>query len=187
MNKGWRYESNRHALAARGIKSGQNKIDDTGCPHSPKDLYSWKAYDGTQVVVCKKCHNILRGAAPTREEEDARYLRELKSRGEPIVLGIKGHGSIDGDIKVSLEGADELIPLLKSRGITQQAVSAFISDAGSQHIQGKYKNVDVDVTVTHPGPNQYRIAGKINGNPVDRTVTKDQIRQVWNKIKGELM
>lgn len=48
------------------------------CPHKPQDLYTWMAYnvtpDGTLertlVVVCKKCHKILKGSA---EEAIAKY------------------------------------------------------------------------------------------------------------------
>lgn len=180
MTKGWRYETNRHALAARGIetigegsrvyvrptkKRGFVEEIQRGKGPTGQDVYTVREDDGWYVDVYKG---------------DLKGTKALKSRGEPIVLDVEGKGHM----KVSLTGADELIPLLKSRGIAQQAISAFISDAGSQHVQGKVRNVDVDVMVTHPGPNQYRIAGKINGNPVDRTVTKDQIRQVWNKIRG---
>lgn len=109
--------------------------------------------------------------------------RGIRSRGEPIVLGIKGRGSIDGDIKISLEGAEELAPLLRSRGLMTQAMSAFQATSGTQIIKGSLPSgVDVDLTVTHPGSDMYHVNGDI-GYHMDRTFTKQQIIDFYNKIK----
>ena len=33
------------------------------CKHPPSRLYSWIAYDGTIVVCCLECGEVLRGGA----------------------------------------------------------------------------------------------------------------------------
>ena len=131
---GWRNESQRHGLAARGIKT-------TGSSFS--------------------------------------------ARGTPIVLDIKGKGSFDGDLRISLEGAEELAPLLQSRGVRMQAWSAFNSTSGTQKINGRIKGVDVDLKVTHPGKDLYHVEGDMYYH-IDRTFTRKELTGFYEKVK-ELM
>jgi hypothetical protein len=37
----------------------------TDCPHPPARHYAWFAYDGTLVVACCRCGEVLKGAADT--------------------------------------------------------------------------------------------------------------------------
>jgi hypothetical protein len=109
-------------------------------------------------------------------------LLQMRSSGHPIVLGISGRGSFDGDLEISLEGAEELMPLLRSRGIASQALSAFNSTSGTQRISGSIRGAKVDLTVTHPGPDRYHVKGDL-GYHVDRTFTKQELIDFYNKAK----
>ncbi len=111
--------------------------------------------------------------------------RGIKTRGDPIVLDISGRGSFDGDLRISLEGAEELAPLLQSRGVAMQALSAFNSDSGTQTIEGRIKGVDVDLKVTHPGEDLYHVEGDMYYH-IDRTFTRKELKGFYSKVK-ELM
>lgn len=39
------------------------------CTHPPARLFAWIAYDGTLVVCCCECGQVLRGAANTENKE----------------------------------------------------------------------------------------------------------------------
>ena len=115
------------------------------------------------------------------------YLKDFgfRASGRPIVLGIKGQGSFDGEVEISLEGAEELLPLLQSRGVRMQALSAFNSTSGTQRIEGRIKGVDVDLKVTHPGKDLYHVEGDMYYH-IDRTFTRKELKGFYNKVK-ELM
>lgn len=106
----------------------------------------------------------------------------LDAGGDPIVLGIKGRGSFDGDVKITLEGADELLPLLQSRGVRTQALKAFNSSSGTQTIEGSIEGVEVNLTVTHPGENLYHVEGDLYYH-IDRTFTRKELMGFYDKAK----
>lgn len=116
---------------------------------------------------------------PTRHSLAA---RGIKSRGDPIVLGIKGRGSFDGDVTITLEGAEELAPLLQSRGVAMQAISAFNSTSGTQKIEGRIKGVDVDLKITHPGEDLYHVEGDMYYH-IDRTFTRKELKGFYEEAK----
>lgn len=189
--RGWHLESYRHALAARGIKVGSRVRfigvnEDRNVTGRVRDIIKMSdvaPFTKPEEIGYDKYYRIDTDDGYEIEAYPDQVV-ELRSRGEPIVLGIKGHGSIDGDVKISLEGADELLPLLKSRGVALQAIDAFQSTSGTQKIQGTLNNnASVDLTVTHPGPDQYHVVGDL-GYRVDKTFTKQQILDLYNKIKG---
>lgn len=114
--------------------------------------------------------------------EEYRRAYSLKSRGDPIVIDIKGRGSFDGDLRISLEGAEELLPLLQSRGIRMQALSAFNSTSGTQKIEGRIEGIDVDLKVTHPGEDLYHVEGDMYYH-IDRTFTRKELKGFYEKAK----
>jgi len=110
------------------------------------------------------------------------YGDQMESSGRPITLGISGRGSFDGDLKITLEGAEELAPLLQSRGVAMQAWSAFKSNSGTQKINGRIKGVDVDLKVTQPGKDLYHVEGDMFYH-IDRTFTKEELTGFYEKVK----
>ncbi len=114
--------------------------------------------------------------------EEYRRAHSLKSRGDPIILGIKGRGSFDGDVQITLEGAEELLPLLQSRGVGMQALSAFNSTSGTQKIDGRIEGIDVNLTVTHPGEDLYHVEGDMYYH-IDRTFTRKELKGFYEKAK----
>ena len=132
--------------------------------------------------ICRACGR--RGCEGGAACEMAAEMRDdrLESSGNPIVLDISGRGSFDGDLRISLEGAEELAPLLMSRGVAMQALSAFNSTSGTQKIDGRIKGVDVDLKITHPGENLYHVEGDMYYH-IDRTFTRKELKGFYGKVK----
>ena len=201
---GWRNEPHRHALARRGIRtSGRNMNNNSGktryygviCDPTLKHYDTIEGdhdYKPTTESIGDPFGTVCKWFKNEKERDDfVKYakeelgLRRYESSGRPIVLDIKGRGSFDGDLRISLEGAEELAPLLKSRGVALQAWSAFKSNSGTQKIEGRIKGVDVDLKVTHPGKNLYHVEGDMYYH-IDRTFTREELTGFYEKAK-ELM
>ena len=204
--KGWRNEPTRHSLASRGIRTaGRRRVlkrrvipldwsetsgawqDEFGIDLRRLGYHYLEDWDSNEdgliilnplmledpnVISLLGQHGIL-----TEDQQ--------RARGDPIVLDISGRGSFDGDLRISLEGAEELAPLLQSRGVRLQALSAFNSSSGTQKIEGRIKGVDVDLTVTHPGEDLYHVEGDLFYH-IDRTFTRKELKGFYSKAK-ELM
>lgn len=160
--KGWKNESARHSLASRGVRTTRQEQ----LIHRPHDYDFDYDYDHDYDYDFK--------------EEWEREQR--KAQGDPIVLDISGRGSFDGDLRISLEGVEELAPLLKSRGVRMQALSAFNSTSGTQKIEGRIEGVDVDLKITHPGEDLYHVEGDMYYH-IDRTFTRKELKGFYGKVK----
>ena len=176
--QGWRDEPARHSLASRGVKTSGLRSNARILPiyrfrseryYRDDRLREFRNVDNPHEVIPFDCY-------------EGRVL-QMKASGEPIVLGIKGRGSFDGDVQITLEGAEELLPLLQSRGIRMQALSAFNSTSGTQKIEGRIKGVDVDLKVTHPGEDLYHVEGDMFYH-IDRTFTRKELKGFYEKAKG---